>query len=206
MLFVLTGEIQTGKTRWLTRTLDELGRRGVNTCGVVAPGIWRQVEDASADGRCAYEKLGIDNVLYPGGELVHFALRKDIAVGRGMHDAANQDACERLGWYIDESALARVNRHFDDLAAGRVDVVAPSLLVVDELGRLELLRGRGLVAAMALLDRGPTPATPHACVVVRAELVDRAVARYADVWGPWTAIAPDDVGRDALFQAFGLGE
>ena len=42
MLFVLTGGIQTGKTRWLGRLVEALGAEGVRCAGVMAPGVWRK--------------------------------------------------------------------------------------------------------------------------------------------------------------------
>ena len=41
MLFLLTGNIQTGKTRWLMRTLSALEERGVALYGALTPGVWR---------------------------------------------------------------------------------------------------------------------------------------------------------------------
>lgn len=56
------------------------------------------------------------------------------------------------------------------------------LLVVDELGRLELVRGEGLVSALALLELGPTSAYPDAVVVVRKALLPQA---HELLDGPW---------------------
>ena len=58
MLFFLTGEVQIGKTRWLMDALTQLAERGVEPCGVIAPGQW-----IPRDG--GFEKLGIDNMLLP---------------------------------------------------------------------------------------------------------------------------------------------
>ena len=41
MLYILTGEIQTGKTRWLQALIDKLAEKGVPLEGVLAPGVWR---------------------------------------------------------------------------------------------------------------------------------------------------------------------
>ena len=75
MLYILTGEIQTGKTRWLQGLIDELTQEGVPLEGVLAPGVWRP-NPAKPNG---FEKLGIDNVMLPGGETVAFARRRDLA-------------------------------------------------------------------------------------------------------------------------------
>lgn len=77
-----------------------------------------------------------------------------------------------------------------------------SFLVVDELGRLELLRGCGLTNAMALLDAGPTPTFPHALAVVRETLLDQAVRRFAPTWGTPRPIAPGDKARQLVLGAF----
>ena len=159
VFFILTGEIQTGKTRWLQGVLGDLSACGVPLRGVVAPGVWTRV------GR-GFEKLGIDNVLLPSGEVVHLARRRDLARASGCLDACGQSESAGLGWAMADDALDRVDAHFVQLMKGDAspaDVgcgdfalessLLPGLTVVDELGRLELLRGRGLVHALELLDR-----------------------------------------------------
>ena len=241
MLFVLTGGIQTGKTHWLGRLVEALGAEGVRCAGVMAPGVWRKRRCGTAlsAGELAvgsraeseYEKLGIDNVLLPGGERVPFARRVDLACQAGAYDSQSQSARAGLGWAIDDAAIARVNAHFRALAAeagpeieaaesvgssvsgvGSADPSladarqhVASLLIVDELGRLELMRGEGLVEAMALLDRGPTRAFPHALVVVREDLLPLAHKRLAPAWGAPEPIRPDDAGVDRVHTALGMG-
>ena len=236
MLFLLTGDVQIGKTRWLERLAAELSGDGVQVAGVLAPGVWRVREphevpgERGLAGEGRFEKLGIDNVLLPGGERVPFARRVDLACQAGAYDSQSQSARAGLGWAIDDAAIARVNAHFRALAAeagpeieaaesvgssvsgvGSADPsladarqhVAP-LLIVDELGRLELMRGEGLVEAMALLDRGPTRAFPHALVVVREDLLPLAHKRLAPAWGAPEPIRPDDAGVDWVHTALGM--
>lgn len=226
MLFALTGGIQTGKTRWLSELVGGLLADGVRCAGVLAPGVWRRRDvfaepsagERSVGGRAgsAYEKLGIDNVLLPGGERVGFARRADLARESGLACRDSQSSRAGLGWAIDDSAIARVNAHFEMLAAAADDASspkdgsacvrrqnghrgrAPSLLIVDELGRLELLRGEGLTAAVALLDRGPTPAYPHALVVVREDLLSIAREHLQPVWGRIAPLRPDAEGIDLV--------
>lgn len=325
MLFLLTGEVQTGKTRWLERLLAELAAEGVPSAGVVAPGVWREHPGSGSDNGSSggtdaaeREKLGIDNVLLPGGERIPFARRRDLARTEGTLDPASQSAAAGLGWEISDAAIAQVNAHFKRLQAHaenleqrtnvsretfqrpssktgtnvsretfqpelskqrnpscchpdraylscchpnraqRVEgsraapaeeatagaardlsvpaasplpveitkgplrakakrqtnvsretlearhLDAPSLLVVDELGRLELERGGGLTAAMELLARGASAAFPHALAVVRAWLLPCAQQRFAAAWGGARPIAPDDAARRAVRAAFGL--
>lgn len=212
MLFALTGGIQTGKTRWLCRLVEALGAEGVRCAGVTAPGVWRKRQlgatlpegERAVDSRAEseYEKLGIDNVLLPGGERVPFARRVDLACQAGAYNSRSQSARAGLGWAIDDAAIARVNAHFRKLADACQN--AASLLIVDELGRLELMRGEGLVEAMALLDRGPTRAFPHALVVVREDLLPLARERLAPVWGAPVPIHPDDAGVDRVRAVLGV--
>lgn len=293
VLFVLTGDIQTGKTRWLAGVIEELERDGVPCAGVLAPGIWRECGfDAAEDGTSVaaggeaaapaevggesaastaprFEKLGIENVLLPQGEHLLFALRRDLAMqdeaGRSVvgsdvtrlleeaarerlaagapvaggaesvggvggvasgakvangngpaAGAASQSAAAKLGWAIADDAIDRVNAHFDELSQGIAQLGTPSLtdvaasdpaalLVVDELGQLELLRGRGLVSAVSLLRAGPSARFPHALVIVREWLLDKAEESFFGAWPERAIIAAGDDARCALRQAFGLG-
>ena len=151
VLYLLTGEIQTGKTRWLERVTGELAAAGVPVAGVVAPGVWRIAEDGF------YEKLGIDNVLLPGGERVHLACRHDLALAAGMLEARGQSERAGLRWAMSDAALEQVDVHVGRVARDSRGVAAlrPGLLVIDELGRLELMRGEGLQAGGCRGGGGP---------------------------------------------------
>lgn len=202
MLFFLTGDIQTGKTRWLANVLERLHADGVPACGVLAPGIWMAHAGTDENGMptVAYEKLGFDNLLLPYGELVPFARRRDLAEQAGSYDANSQSGQMQLGWAIDDAAIVRVNRHFDELATYN-DTRA--LLVIDELGQLEILKGTGLTSAISLLDRGATTAFPHALVVMRSWLLEQAQIRFANApWNGIRIIRPDNDGENDLRAAF----
>lgn len=234
MLFFLTGDVQIGKTRWLQQLVDVVVAAGVAVAGVLAPGDWVPAAEDRADGN-GFEKRGIDNVLLPSGERLPFARRRDLAQLEGSFDAASQSARAKLAWAIDDTAIARVNEHFRQLAEAVCDggsargealastrsaaagaamrglsgvgltSAAPGLLIVDELGRLELQRGEGLAEAVALLRQGPTSAFPHALVVVREELVDEAERQLRGAWPDRCHIAPDEAGRAAVLEAVGVG-
>lgn len=246
MLFLLTGEVQIGKTRWLESLVAELAERGVPCAGVLAPGQWVPSTGPHADAN-GFEKLGIDNVLLPGGERIPFARRGDLARADGTFDEESQAAKAELAWHIDDAAIDRVNAHFDEIAAApsghpecndapsrqgvsSLDVelrfeqndlvspccpercaegtrskelpAAPGLLIVDELGRLEIWRGGGLASAMALLAQGPTPAFPHALAVVRDYLLDDAEVLLAGAWPDRCRISPNAAAREAILAAF----
>ena len=71
------------------------------------------------------------------------------------------------------------------------DASSKGILVIDELGRLELLHGGGLTNALALVERGATPALPHALIVVREQLLEQAKERFAYApWGGMTSVFP----------------
>ncbi len=231
MLFILTGDIQTGKTRWLEALIDELNQQGVVTDGVVAPGVWRkrtpaeiaemkkseqsdgsnehsdspanrQVIHRKLAGIGEYEKLGIDNRLLPEGTLVHFARRYDLAQQEDSYDSTSQSAQARLGWAIDEDALSQVNDHFKMLTEEKViDPEHPHFLVVDEFGRLELMRNEGLTNARSLIEEGATQRYPHALIVVRKQLADLAYECFAHFWDDICVITPNDESRHKILSA-----
>ena len=200
MLFLLTGEVQIGKTRWLESLVTELADCGVSCVGVLAPGQWVPSEGEHADAN-GFEKLGIDNVLLPSGERIPFARRGDLARADGTFDEESQAAKAELAWHIDDAAIDRVNAHFNEIAT-HASAAAPGLLIVDELGRLEIWRGGGLTSAMALLAQGPTAAFPHALAVVRDYLLDDAEALFAEAWPDRCRIKPNDGAREAILAAF----
>lgn len=200
MLFLLTGEVQIGKTRWLESLVAELGAFGVPCAGVLAPGQWVPSTGPHADAN-GFEKRGIDNVLLPGGERVPFARRGDLARADGTFDEESQAAKAELAWHIDDAAIDRVNARFDEITA-HASAVAPGLLIVDELGRLEIWRNGGLTSAVALLAQGPTAAFPHALAVVRDYLLDDTEALLAPAWPEIARISPNDAAREAILAAF----
>lgn len=154
-------------------------------------------------GAGRYEKRGINNLLLPQGQLIPFARRKDLAAAEGSADPHSQSARAQLGWAIDDRAISRVNDHLAGLLQD--PPAQPGLLVIDELGRLELMRGEGLTSAMTLLEAGPSPVAHHALVVVRAGLLDTALQLAADrfsAWGEIRAIGPTEEAAALLDQLF----
>ena len=203
MLFLLTGDVQIGKTRWLERLLADLQRKGVTPYGVLAPGVWvpSDAPEANAQG---FEKLGIDNVLLPQNERLRFANRIDLAKRDGTYDENAQAGRMGLGWHISDEAIEHVNAHLASIPKLFDEEKGQGLLVIDELGRLELHKGEGLVEAMRLLDEGPRPGLDNAVLIVRETLVDEAEARYAEAWDGACRIAPDGQGRARIESALGL--
>lgn len=249
MLLILTGDVEIGKTTWLTKAVDALTAAGVRCDGVLAPGVWQRRADDSLD------KLGIDNLLLPSHEKIPFARRADLAQAEGVFDEGAQSAKAQLKWHISDRTIARVNAHFDALmkengclvenmrgveaqaampsdkkrgiapAPASADATPPSdlaagsdpslrcqppscrqsepeqqpgrrqrVLIVDELGQLELLRGEGLSSAVRMLEKGPCGIYAHAILIARDRfgLVEAAEQRFAASWGGSVRIAPTD--------------
>ncbi len=203
MLFILTGDVQTGKTRWLQSLIDSLNENGISTQGVLAPGVWRSGNDPDAVQEYVdengFEKLGIDNVLLPDDERIPFARRRDIAEAEGLLNPDAQSEKANLLWHIDEDAICTVNDHLASLP--HPTACSKSLLVIDELGRLELLRAGGLVEAINLLEQGPSVPFPHALVIVRAALLNEAKTRFP-LWGEPTLIYPDCNSANLVVTTF----
>ena len=209
MLFLLTGDVQIGKTRWLENLCAGLQAAGTCVAGVVAPGQWVPRPEGQPggkhgfDGAGRFEKLGIDNVLLPQGERIEFARRRDLAAKSKAFTEGTQAKAAKLGWAISDTAIAQVNAHFATLAkqaANETRLAPHAMLVVDELGRLELLHSCGLTNALAILDAGPTPQFPHVIAVVRETLLDEARRRFEPRWGKATVIGPDDAARNLVLE------
>ncbi len=183
MLAILSSQRQTGKTCWLESAVARASRAGIPTYGVLAPGRWRRLPTG------ALEKTGIDNVLLPGTIRIVFATA----------------AASGCGWDFSDGAIARVNEHLTGLRSCAA-AARPGLLAIDELGPLELVRGKGLTEALTLLDLGPQPAWPHAIVVVRPELCDQATQRFSAAWGTPAVFGPMPKDADPVLCALGLGE
>ena len=197
MLFVLTGQVQTGKTRWLEELVHDLSNAGVTVFGVLAPGVWADRRNdpaafphADANG---FEKLGIDNVLLPSRERIAFARRADLAQADGTYVAQSQSGKAKLGWHIDDAAIERVNAHFAELKSCD-HANGKGILVIDELGRLELERGEGLTEALAVLEAGSTGTFQHALVVVREALLPHLEGKF-DRWGQIAFVNSDEPSR-----------
>ena len=122
MLFLLTGDVQIGKTRWLEKLCGDLAAAGVCVAGVIAPGQWVPRAEGQPggrhgfDGEGRFEKLGIDNVLLPQGERIVFARRRDLAEGDQPFAQGEQAKAAQLAWAISDEAIAQVNDHFAMLA------------------------------------------------------------------------------------------
>jgi energy-coupling factor transporter ATP-binding protein EcfA2 len=148
---VLTGETGSGKTRTCKAVADALRDRGWNIAGVISLGVW--VRD---------EKVAIDALDLRSGEVRRLAERA------GMGDAGVGPATP--GWHFHAGTLAWCNSLLAN--AGDAD-----LLVVDELGPLELEQGRGWMQGIRAADAGRFR---MGLLVVRPRLLPLARTRWPD--------------------------
>lgn len=158
MLYLLTGEIERGKTTWLKALIAKALEKGVVIDGVITPAVFK-------DG----EKIGIDCLLLPKGEVFPFGKRADLLDG----SEKTFDAKLQLRWVFEDAAMTRINEHLSTITGERP---SKTLFLIDELGCLELLKKQGFTEALRILDDG---CYADAIVVVRPSLLDIAQERFA---------------------------
>lgn len=146
-LILVTGLSGVGKTTWCQRLITSAKQQGLNVQGILSPGIY-------ADEK----KIGIAAQNIATGETHPLAkLRKE-----------GRQALSTPRWTFDQEVLS--------WADGVLSKISDSnLLIIDELGPLEFLRGEGLMAGMARIDSGNYQV---AVVVVRSSLLPKAIQRW----------------------------
>lgn len=152
-ILLVTGAIGCGKTTYCRTQIDAARRAGLDVAGVLSPARFEQGV-----------KAGIDVLDLRSGEL------RPLAHLRTMETASDITGVVTQRWRFDAAVLAWANQAL--AAATPCD-----LLVVDELGPLELEQGRGWTAALATID---ARAFETALVVVRDNLLASALARWPD--------------------------
>ncbi|HEX7432566.1 MAG TPA: nucleoside-triphosphatase [Anaerolineaceae bacterium] len=149
-LILATGPSGSGKTRWCIALAEHAKALGINASGMVSPAVFE-----------SDFKIGIDLL--------------DLGSGAKRHLAARRRASDKEqiteDWHIDDETLNWGN-----------DILAHSgscqLLILDELGPLELERGVGLRNGMGLIA---ARRYRLACVVVRPTLLEIAKTHWP--WG-----------------------
>jgi len=146
-LVLVTGDTGVGKTTVVERVVALARGRGYVCAGLSSPAH-------IVDGR----KIGIEAVNLCSGER------------RLLARVATEEAGVQVGRYtFDPAVIAWADRVLAAALAAR-----PDLLVVDEIGPLELERGGGLASVLEPLAAG---CVPRALVVVRTRLLDTLQAR-----------------------------
>ncbi len=148
-LVVISGHSGAGKTTWCLSLAGEASFRKISYCGLVSPAIFEEGI-----------KIGIDLRDLQSGSQRRLAVRRNIA-DNGQVTA---------GWLVDDKTLEWGN----DLLS---QPVRCSLLILDELGPLELKHSVGLMNGMNLVTSRVFPLT---CAVIRPALLSLAL----EYW-PW---------------------
>jgi nucleoside-triphosphatase len=155
-LMLVTGDRGAGKTTWCMERIAEARRSGLRVSGLVSPPIME-----------AGQKVGIDLMDVHTNESRRLAvLRQGVSPG-----SVNESGIPTLNWTLDPSVFTWGNRILERL-------VTSELLVLDELGPLELLENKGLIAGLKCIEDRHYQ---MACVVVRPALLPTAVERW-----PWS--------------------
>jgi iron complex transport system ATP-binding protein len=146
-LILVTGLSGAGKTTWCVRLARVAGEKGLTVSGILSPGIFK-----------GNRKLGIGvRDLFDG---------EDRQLARLRENEEAELATPR--WVFDPDALDWAN-----LKLGSYPIT--DLLIIDELGPLEFLRGEGLTSGLARIDSGSYRV---ACVVIRSSLLPKALQRW----------------------------
>ncbi len=164
MIALLSGEIGVGKTTICQRVLALARKRGYRCGGLLTPAIF------SPEGN----KIGIEAL--------------DLLSGRSWLLARTDRPMDgpQIGPYHFEARALQRCLTVIDQAAQECD-----LLVIDEIGPLELEQNKGLTPALDIL-----PHTPRALVVVRHALLDRLSAHLNGV--EMAVFTATEENRDAL--------
>lgn len=145
-LVLITGPSGSGKTTFCTKLASLAGEAGLSVGGVLCPAVF--------EGR---QKVGIEQLGISSGE------RQRLGV-RSRDTGVSTVGC----WYMDENVLALGNQII-------ADIKNEDVIIIDELGPLELEDGYGYQQALKLLDEGRYHI---AFAVVRLALLPLAQLRW----------------------------
>jgi nucleoside-triphosphatase THEP1 len=165
-IIVLTGKQQTGKTTTCQRIVEAARSEDRDLAGITCPAVFEQAHKTAID------------VL-------------DLRANR----------LKRLAQHTEEPQPGGLSYRFDDQvmawANNVVETACPcDILMIDEIGRLEIEQGRGLVSAIPVLRRKDYRL---AIVVVRPSLIAPFLTQLAI---PCRVIEPTDI--NALLEAHSL--
>jgi iron complex transport system ATP-binding protein len=146
-LILVTGLSGAGKTTWCSRLATLAAETGMEVSGILSPGIYK-------GGR----KIGI------GAKDLNTGEERQLARLRDSEDA--ELATPR--WTFDLDTLKWAN-------TALATSPTADLLIIDELGPLEFLRGEGLISGLDRIDTGNYRV---ACVVIRSSLLPKALQRW----------------------------
>lgn len=152
-LILVTGKSGAGKSTWCRTLVERALAVGITPSGLLSPAVFE-----------SGEKIAIDLIDLSQTTRKRMAIRPERQPA-GFHSKGS------LNWMFNDQVLAwgnQVLQHLDK----------PDLLILDELGPLELLENDGLTVALKLVDDRQYRL---ACVVVRPSLLATALERWP--WG-----------------------
>jgi nucleoside-triphosphatase THEP1 len=153
-MFLLTGASGAGKTAYCQQLLLLARNADLAPAGLISPAVF-----------AAGVKTGIDLMDVASGE------RRRLAERRQRSSEVADSTLVTENWRFDPGVLAWGNRILEEIGYTQ-------LFILDELGPLELLENRGLVAGLSIIDQ---VRFRHACVVIRPALLPTAQERWP--WG-----------------------
>lgn len=159
-LLLVTGPSGAGKTVWCRALQTEAVAHGLSVAGLLSPPVM-------AGGH----KIGIDLEDLGSGERRRLATRTQVLLDG--NEPLPPGGVTTGDWSFD----AEVVRWGNDVLA---TVRCPDVLIIDELGPLEFRQGKGLQAAMRLIDSWRCNLI---CVTIRPGLIGAARMRW-----PWSQI------------------
>ncbi len=146
-IIILTGDIQSGKTNLCRVFVQKAKEEGVQLAGLLSPAVFHEGE-----------KTGIDVINLKNWERRHLAVLKE----------KDQTGLETKRWSFYPEIVQWGNQAL-------INAVPCDLLVVDELGPLEFIRGEGWIAGLEAVDSG---SYQSALVVIRPSLLKMAGQRW----------------------------
>lgn len=149
-LIIVTGESGAGKTTWCQELIEVACRHGLTVGGLISPAVF-----------IGKEKTAIDLTNLFSGEQRRMAKRR-------TENSPDPTGIVTPRWQFDAEVVA-----WGDSVLGQKQPC--EMLVIDEIGILELERGQGFLHGLSLLDER---AFQIACVVVRRSLLDIAIQRW----------------------------
>ena len=150
-LTLISGEIESGKTRFCRQVAGELKELGWDVAGIVSPGVFNEGG-----------KIAIDGLDLRSGE--HRRLANLTATGGPLQGPKTKR------WQFSMPVLQWCNEVLQN-------ATPCDLLIIDELGPLEFDRGEGLLAGFEANDSRQFKAS---LTVVRTSLLEKARDRWPD--------------------------
>lgn len=163
LLFLITGSRGAGKTTFCASLAQAARDAGWQVAGLLSQPVFE-----------GHQRTAIDAESLRSGEKRRLAVRSETPTP-GSHY-----------WRFDDATIDWGNLVYQDSTPC-------DLLVVDELGPLELDRGEGLQSALQAID---SKAYAIAVVVIRAELLGEALTRWGDA-----NLVEIDTPEDSAYKA-----